>query len=135
MFHDFGIWSIYCSEVEELWNSPENPKWHPEGNTYNHTLLCLKEVKKHKLEDINLSVVKVKLFTGRHHQIRVQFAGINHSLYGDQKYGMRGRGKQICLWAHELSFKHPISKKELIFNSTPEITGSWEILNYPGSIV
>ncbi len=42
MFHDFGIWSIYCSEVEELWNSPENPKWHPEGNTAGHTANAIK---------------------------------------------------------------------------------------------
>ena len=79
-------------------------------------------------EETDLSLVKIKLHTGRHHQIRVQFAGINHSLYGDQKYGKRGRGKQICLWAHELSFKHPVSKEELTFISTPEITGSWKIL-------
>ncbi len=79
-------------------------------------------------DETDLSLVKIKLHTGRHHQIRVQFAGINHSLYGDQKYGARGRGKQICLWANEISFKHPISKQELIFKSTPEITGSWKIL-------
>ena len=78
-------------------------------------------------EETNLSLVKIKLHTGRHHQIRVQFAGIGHSLYGDQKYGTRGKGKQICLWAYELSFKHPISKEELSFSSKPEMTGSWVI--------
>ena len=36
-------------------------------------------------EDIDLSVVLVKLHTGRHHQIRVQFASRNHSICGDQK--------------------------------------------------
>ena len=44
-------------------------------------------------EEINLSVVRVKLHTGRHHQIRVQLANISHSIYGDQKYGTRGRRK------------------------------------------
>ncbi len=44
-------------------------------------------------DEINLSVVKVKLHTGRHHQIRVQFANISHSIYGDQKYGARGKRK------------------------------------------
>jgi len=44
-------------------------------------------------EEIDLSVVKVLLHTGRHHQIRVQLAGIGHSIYGDQKYGTRGRRK------------------------------------------
>ena len=79
-------------------------------------------------EETNLSLVKVRLHTGRHHQIRVQFAGIGHSLYGDQKYGTRGRGKQICLWAYELTFKHPITKEELTFNVLPKKEGSWIIL-------
>lgn len=44
-------------------------------------------------EEIDLSVVKVLLHTGRHHQIRVQLANAGHSIYGDQKYGTRGRRK------------------------------------------
>ncbi len=79
-------------------------------------------------EEINLSVVKVKLHTGRHHQIRVQFASRNHSVYGDQKYGTRGRSKQLCLWAYKLSFLHPITKEKLEFEDFPEKTGSWKIL-------
>ena len=79
-------------------------------------------------EEINLSVVKVNLQTGRHHQIRVQFASRNHSLYGDQKYGTRGRGKQLALWAYELEFTHPTTKEKLIFALEPEHIGSWKIL-------
>lgn len=79
-------------------------------------------------EKINLSVVKVNLHTGRHHQIRVQFSSRGHSIYGDQKYGTRGRGKQICLWAYELKFYHPISKEKLCFKSIPKQEGSWKIL-------
>ena len=79
-------------------------------------------------EETNLSLVKVKLHTGRHHQIRLQFANIGNSLYGDQKYGTRGRGKQICLWAYELTIKHPITKQEMTFNTEPEKIGSWIIL-------
>lgn len=79
-------------------------------------------------EEINLSVLEVKLDTGRHHQIRVQLSSRNHSIYGDQKYGTRGRGKQICLWAYEISFEHPVTKKKLTFNVTPEKIGSWKIL-------
>lgn len=80
-------------------------------------------------EDIDLSVIKVNLKTGRHHQIRVQFANIGHSIYGDQKYGIRGKGKQIALWAYYLSFFHPITKKRLEFFSEPEHIGSWKILD------
>ena len=79
-------------------------------------------------EETNLSLVKVNLHTGRHHQIRLQFANIGHSLYGDQKYGTRGKGKQICLWAYELTIKHPITKEEMTFNTEPEKNGSWKIL-------
>lgn len=78
--------------------------------------------------ETDLSVVKIKLHTGRHHQIRVQFANIGHSLYGDQKYGKRGRGKQICLWAYEITINHPITKKEMTFSIMPEKQGSWKIL-------
>ena len=76
-------------------------------------------------EEINLSLVKIKLHTGRHHQIRVQFASRNHSLSGDQKYGTRGRGKQLALWAYSLSILHPITKERMEFISTPPNTGSW----------
>jgi len=79
-------------------------------------------------EEINMSVVKVNLHTGRHHQIRVQFASRGHSLNGDQKYGTRGRGKQLCLWAYKLSFKHPVTKELMEFKSLPKIEGSWKIL-------
>lgn len=80
-------------------------------------------------EEINLSVVKVNLQTGRHHQIRVQFASRNHSLYGDQKYGTRGRGKQLALWAYSLSFTHPTTKEKLEYFDEPEHIGSWKILD------
>lgn len=79
-------------------------------------------------ENIQLSVARVNLHTGRHHQIRVQFASRGHSLYADQKYGTRGRGKQIALWAYKLSFYHPITKQKLTFQVLPKMTGTWKIL-------
>lgn len=78
--------------------------------------------------ETNLSVLKIKLHTGRHHQIRVQFSSRGHSIYGDQKYGTRGRGKQIALWAYRLTFKHPISKEEKTYEDYPKLEGSWKIL-------
>ena len=76
----------------------------------------------------NLSLVKVNLHTGRHHQIRVQLSSRGNSIYGDQKYGTRGRGKQIALWAYKLTIIHPITKKEMTFTSIPEINKTWKIL-------
>lgn len=79
-------------------------------------------------EDIDLSLLIIKLHTGRHHQIRVQLSSRGHSIYGDQKYGVRGRGKQIALWAYKLSFEHPTLKEWLTFETLPETIGSWAIL-------
>ena len=79
-------------------------------------------------EEIDLSLVKINLHTGRHHQIRVQLSNAGHSICGDQKYGTRGRGKQICLWAYELTIFHPITKEEMVFKVLPEKTGSWKML-------
>ena len=68
----------------------------------------------------DLSLVKINLHTGRHHQIRVQLANFGHSIFGDQKYGKRGRGKQIRLWAYELTIQHPITKEQMTFHDLPE---------------
>lgn len=76
----------------------------------------------------NLSLVKINLYTGRHHQIRVQLANFNHSIFGDQKYGTRGKGKQIALWAYELTIIHPVTKEEMKFKDLPEAVGTWCIL-------
>jgi 23S rRNA pseudouridine1911/1915/1917 synthase len=79
-------------------------------------------------EELNLSVLKINLHTGRHHQIRVQLASRGHSIYADQKYGTRGRGKQICLWAYSLTIVHPTTKEEMTFKCLPQKIGSWKIL-------
>lgn len=76
----------------------------------------------------NLSLLKINLHTGRHHQIRVQLSNFGHSIFGDQKYGNRGQGKQIALWAYELTIKHPITKEEITFKDLPEAIGTWCIL-------
>ena len=76
----------------------------------------------------NLSLLEINLHTGRHHQIRVQLANAGHSIFGDQKYGKRGQGKQIALWAYELTIEHPTTKEMLTFKDLPEPIGTWCIL-------
>ena len=76
----------------------------------------------------DLSLVEVNLHTGRHHQIRVQLSNFGHSIFGDQKYGTRGKGKQIALWAYELTIVHPVTKEEMTFKDYPEPIGTWCIL-------
>ena len=67
----------------------------------------------------NLALVDIYLKTGRHHQIRVQFASRGHALYGDQRYGKEDK-KQLALFAHSLEFTHPVSKEVLKFNMKPK---------------
>jgi|SRR5690554_2243306 len=67
----------------------------------------------------NYSLVDIDLITGRPHQIRVQFAHINHPLLGDKKYGIQDNINSIALYAHKLSFYHPITKEKLLFSTKP----------------
>ena len=76
----------------------------------------------------DLSLLEINLHTGRHHQIRVQLSNFGHSIFGDQKYGTRGQGKQIALWAYELTIEHPITKEKMVFKDLPEPVGTWCIL-------
>ncbi len=66
----------------------------------------------------NLSLVKINLQTGRHHQIRVQFSSRGYPLYGDHKYNknfINDNKEDIALIAKELSFYHPTTKELLHF--------------------
>ncbi len=72
-------------------------------------------------EEELLTLVKIWLITGRHHQIRVQFAGRGMPLWGDHRYNPKFAGqKSIALSACELSFFHPKTKKTLTFQMEPE---------------
>ena len=75
------------------------------------------------------SLVSIDLKTGRHHQIRVQFATRGHSLLGDQRYGVLDY-KQIHLYAYYLAFPHPISKKIMSFQSYPKKVDFWSYFSY-----
>jgi 23S rRNA pseudouridine1911/1915/1917 synthase len=67
-----------------------------------------------------LSLVRVRLYTGRTHQIRVQFASRGLPLSGDARYGAKTRGG-IALWSHTLRFPHPVSGETLSFTvPTPD---------------
>ncbi len=71
----------------------------------------------------NLSLVSVKLHTGRAHQIRVQMATVGTALFGDQRYG-GGKspvGYNLALWAVELKFTHPTTKERMVFRVYPPV--------------
>lgn len=101
-----------------------------DANTKNAKYANLEYEAAYYNSETDLTLLKIKLNTGRHHQIRVQLSNMGHAIYGDQKYGERGKGKQINLWAYEITIKHPISKEEMTFKCLPKSEGSWVILNY-----
>ena len=81
-----------------------------------------------------LSLVKIKLLTGRTHQIRVQFASRGFSLVGDTKYGnqnTKSNGKTpISLFSYHLSFAHPISKRMVEAVKMPSLYGGFSIFKH-----
>lgn len=66
-------------------------------------------------ESKNYSLVKVRIETGRTHQIRVHMKSLNHPILGDATYGNSTDGiARQMLHAYRLKFTHPISKKEMV---------------------
>ena len=70
------------------------------------------------------SLVRVKLETGRTHQIRVQFASRGHSLLGDIRYGSK-HPCGVSLWAYRLAFRHPKTGETMTFERRPERVFPW----------
>lgn len=66
------------------------------------------------------SLVRIRLCTGRSHQIRVQFASRGYPLLGDRKYGARDEEKAPRLWSCCLRF--PYKDRECVFEKLPQ----WE---------
>lgn len=75
--------------------------------------------------DGSCSLVRIKLLTGRTHQIRVQFASRKHPLLGDRRYGApKDEYKGIALLSHHIEFKHPKTKRLLKFETDDNILTS-----------
>lgn len=72
------------------------------------------------------ALTEIDLKTGRHHQIRVQMAHHKMPLYGDRKYNTEWekyilhRTDQLALCAVRLSFRHPVSEKNMTFEVKPQ---------------
>ena len=85
------------------------------------SILEYKVIKNFKYNNKEYSLVDIDLHTGRHHQIRVQFANISHPLYGDIKYGNKINkvGQNLALFSYYLSFFHPTKDEYLEFKFLP----------------
>jgi 23S rRNA pseudouridine1911/1915/1917 synthase len=63
------------------------------------------------------AMLRVRLETGRTHQIRVHLAAIDHPVYADPLYGTPVPGRRLWLHAENLAFVHPVTGEELDFGS------------------
>nr|WP_316614575.1 RluA family pseudouridine synthase [uncultured Ruminococcus sp.] len=70
-------------------------------------------------EGERLSLLQIRLLTGRTHQIRVQFASRQMPLVGDRRYGSHIPAEHIQLCSARLSFPHPVTGEELSFSVDP----------------
>ena len=76
-----------------------------------------------------LTLVKVKLHTGRTHQIRVQFSSRKLPLLGDGRYGGKSDKCDIALWSTEISFISPFDRQNLTFKAPLPKQYPWNLFN------
>ena len=71
-------------------------------------------------------LLEIELYTGRHHQIRCQLAGIGCPIKGDLKYGARRSNPDggISLLARSIKFVHPVKKTEVEVSAP--VPSSWK---------
>jgi len=81
-----------------------------------------KAVLKYKIVDEwdTRRMAEVDLLTGRHHQIRLQFASRTAPLLGDVKYGGESTGRNLALCSYYIKFTHPRTGEEQEFTITPK---------------
>ena len=73
----------------------------------------------------DMTRVRIRLHTGRTHQIRAQFSGRGLPLVGDKKYGVPEDDCNIALWSFRLAFLHPYSGKPMEFTIEPPKIYPW----------
>lgn len=83
--------------------------------------LSYRVVSEGEYEGKAVSLVSVKLYTGRSHQIRVQFASRKHPLLGDRRYGSADTVSDIALFSSKLGFYHPATGEKLCFEKESEL--------------
>jgi 23S rRNA pseudouridine1911/1915/1917 synthase len=79
----------------------------------------------------NYILLKIRLFTGRHHQIRSQLAAIGCPVKGDLKYGFdrSNSDASISLVAYSISFVHPVKQETVSITAPLPNTDIWEFFN------
>lgn len=78
----------------------------------------------------DMSLVKIRLITGRTHQIRCQFSHHGLPLVGDRKYSLLEDDCDIALWSERLSFMHPESGLPMTFQKYPSARWPWNLFDF-----
>ena len=73
-----------------------------------------------------LSLIRIRLHTGRTHQIRVQFASRGLPLLGDIRYGSKAECT-TALWSHRMAFTHPVTGKPVDVSCPPPRRWPWTL--------
>jgi 23S rRNA pseudouridine1911/1915/1917 synthase len=75
----------------------------------------------------NYTLLKIRLFTGRHHQIRSQLSAIGSPVKGDLKYGFdrSNDDASISLIAYSISFVHPVKQEPVCITAPLPHSDIW----------
>ena len=65
-------------------------------------------------------LLDIDLFTGRHHQIRIQLASRTAPIVGDVKYGGISTGHNLALCSYHIGFNHPVTGEKMAFDIKPK---------------
>ncbi len=80
-----------------------------------------------------LSLLHIRLDTGRTHQIRVQFSSRGFPLWGERKYSTLNDDGPLALFSCALGFQHPGTGERMRFETAPPACQPWTIVhNKPG---
>ncbi len=74
-----------------------------------------------------LSLVRIRLHTGRTHQIRVQFSSRGLPLLGDIRYGSKDPACTAALWSCHLAFTHPVTGAPVDVACPPPAAYPWDL--------
>ena len=80
-------------------------------------------------ETDELTLVRVRLHTGRTHQIRVQFSSRGLPLLGDIRYGSKDANCSAALWSYRLALTHPVTGKQIDCTQPPPQQYPWNLFS------
>jgi 23S rRNA pseudouridine1911/1915/1917 synthase len=146
LFQNKGIRKVYLAVVEgkpkqfaflRHWikkNEVVNKVWtytYPRGDAKQADLAYF-----HLASEGDRHLVMVRLFTGRHHQIRAQLAMDGIPICGDVKYGSgKNLGNSVCLYSYGLEFEHPVSHQLTRIAGVFPSEGLWKAFSPPDAAI